>query len=229
MAFTSLWDRETGRFLIEDHLIGVAPSGSVFIRAAAAASAPSRNGQLTLLAVGNPRIDRGRWRGLPSLPAAESEAREVARLYEHATLLTGREATKADSSRARGRAVSCTSPATPSQTTTPFLPRLLLRPTAHGRFGVSRPASARQHALPRTRLVVLAACRTAAGVVSRSEGALSLARPFLAAGVPNVMCQPVRCRRHAEPQVLRRLPPCPAPTASRSGPASSPACVPAPG
>jgi CHAT domain-containing protein len=41
--------------------------------------------------------------------------------------------------------------------------------------------------LPRTRLVVLAACRTAAGVVSRSEGALSLARPFLAAGVPNVI------------------------------------------
>jgi CHAT domain-containing protein len=36
-------------------------------------------------------------------------------------------------------------------------------------------------------VVVLAACRTAAGAVSRVEGALSLGRPFLAAGVPNVV------------------------------------------
>jgi CHAT domain-containing protein len=35
--------------------------------------------------------------------------------------------------------------------------------------------------------VVLAACRTAAGAVSRVEGALSLGRPFLAAGVPDVV------------------------------------------
>jgi CHAT domain-containing protein len=39
----------------------------------------------------------------------------------------------------------------------------------------------------RTRLVVLAACSTAAGVVSRAEGAMSVARPFLAAGVPQVI------------------------------------------
>src|SRR6266704_6073099 len=40
---------------------------------------------------------------------------------------------------------------------------------------------------PRTRVVVLAACRTGAGAVSRVEGALSLGRPFLAAGVPDVV------------------------------------------
>ena len=39
----------------------------------------------------------------------------------------------------------------------------------------------------RAALVVLAACRSAAGTVSRTEGALSLSRPFLAAGVPNVV------------------------------------------
>jgi len=39
----------------------------------------------------------------------------------------------------------------------------------------------------KTRVVVLAACRTAAGAVSRVEGALSLGRPFLAAGVPDVV------------------------------------------
>jgi CHAT domain-containing protein len=39
----------------------------------------------------------------------------------------------------------------------------------------------------RTRVVVLAACRTGAGAVSRVEGALSLGRPFLALGVPDVV------------------------------------------
>jgi CHAT domain-containing protein len=44
----------------------------------------------------------------------------------------------------------------------------------------------RQH-FPRTRLVALASCSTAAGKVSRTEGVESLARPFLAAGVPAVV------------------------------------------
>jgi CHAT domain-containing protein len=41
--------------------------------------------------------------------------------------------------------------------------------------------------LTRTRLVVLASCRTATGRVSRTEGVENLARPFLAAGVPAVI------------------------------------------
>ena len=40
---------------------------------------------------------------------------------------------------------------------------------------------------PLTRVVVLAACSTAAGVVSRGEGVVSVARPFLGAGVPLVV------------------------------------------
>src|SRR5207244_1800412 len=41
--------------------------------------------------------------------------------------------------------------------------------------------------LARTRLVILSACATAAGPSSRSEGMLSLARAFFAAGVPEVI------------------------------------------
>lgn len=39
----------------------------------------------------------------------------------------------------------------------------------------------------RTRLVVLAACETARGTISRGEGVLSLARPFITSGVPFVV------------------------------------------
>jgi CHAT domain-containing protein len=41
--------------------------------------------------------------------------------------------------------------------------------------------------LPRTRFVVLSACHTALGQYYRGEGIVSLARPFLALGVPTVV------------------------------------------
>ena len=67
----------------------------------------------------------------------------------------------------------------------PARSRLLLAPDA----GDSGALSLRD--LPfrdlRAGLVVLAACRSAAGPVSRTEGAFSLGRPFMAAGVPNVV------------------------------------------
>jgi CHAT domain-containing protein len=41
--------------------------------------------------------------------------------------------------------------------------------------------------LPRTRLVVLSACRTGIESAYRGEGAIGLARPFMVAGVPLVV------------------------------------------
>src|SRR5205807_4027802 len=39
----------------------------------------------------------------------------------------------------------------------------------------------------RTQLLILAACQTSGGRIRRGEGVLSLARPFLAAGIPTVI------------------------------------------
>jgi CHAT domain-containing protein len=70
----------------------------------------------------------------------------------------------------------------------PFAARLLFaRDAITGESGALYLHELSRRDLPRTRVVVLAACRTAAGRVSRVEGALSLARPFLAAGVPDVV------------------------------------------
>ena len=188
VAFASLWDRQTGRFLIEDHLVGVAPSGSVFARASTATAATVRNGTPALLAVGNPRFDRSRWAGLPSLPAAEAEAAEIAQLYEHATLLTGREATKAVFLQAARHSTVVHYAGHAIGDDTLSTAHLLFASDALGAdSGALYLNELRSGAFLRTRLVVLAACRTAAGDVSRTEGALSLARPFLAAGVPNVV------------------------------------------
>lgn len=66
--------------------------------------------------------------------------------------------------------------------------RLLLAPDPETKIAGALYAFEIEHqALPQVRLVVLAACGTAAGEALRLEGALSMARPFLAAGVPAVV------------------------------------------
>jgi CHAT domain-containing protein len=180
-------NQATGRYLVEDYLLGAAPSGTVFVRASAAAAAMSATTRA--LVVGNPDVDRRLWAGLSSLPAAEAEAEEIAGLYPRSELLTGSGATKAaflDHVRVSeivhyaGHAVSSAEP--------PFAARLLFAPDPlTGDSGAFDLHDLGRRQLPRTRVVVLAACRTAAGRVSRVEGALSLGRPFLAAGVPDVV------------------------------------------
>ncbi|PYQ19310.1 MAG: hypothetical protein DMF81_22310, partial [Acidobacteria bacterium] len=93
VAFAALWNRETGRYLVEDYLLGVAPSGTVFVRVSTGAGAP-HDAAPRALVVGNPQFDRHLWADLSNLPGAEMEAAEIARLYARSELLTGSAATK---------------------------------------------------------------------------------------------------------------------------------------
>jgi CHAT domain-containing protein len=118
---------------------------------------------------------------------AESEARDIATLYARRKLLVLDDATKThfvelapdfDVIHFAGHGVS--------NDDYPALSRLLLAgPDESSRSLFANEISAIR--LTRTRLVVLAACRTSAGRIRRGEGVLSLARPFLAAGVPAVV------------------------------------------
>ena len=72
--------------------------------------------------------------------------------------------------------------------TTPLAGRLQLSPEAGRADGGTLYADEIwKTRFTRTRLVVLAACRTGFGPVFRGEGTLDLAHPFLAAGVPTVV------------------------------------------
>jgi CHAT domain-containing protein len=188
VPFASLWNQQTGRYLVEDYLLGVAPSGTVFVRASTAPV--TRHGTTPrVLVVGNPQVDRRIWRGMPNLPGAEAEAGEIAGLYAGSELLTGSGATKAAFLKGvRGSQVVHYAGHAVANPDAPSTARLLLAPDP----GTDDSGALYLHDLgrggfSRTRVVVLAACRTAAGAVSRVEGALSLGRPFLAAGVPDVV------------------------------------------
>jgi CHAT domain-containing protein len=188
VAFASLWNRQTGRYLVEDYMLGVAPSGTVFVRASTSVGA--RLGATPrVLVVGNPQLDRDLWASMPNLPGADAEAIEIAGLYARSELLTGREATRAaflDGVR-KSQIVHYAGHAA-SSADGPSSARLLLAQDPRtGDSGALYLHDLGGQRFPRTRVVVLAACRTAAGAVSSVEGALSLGRPFLAAGVPDVV------------------------------------------
>jgi CHAT domain-containing protein len=188
VVFASLWDRQRGHYLVEDYLLGVAASGTTFVRTSTSA-ANRLSASPEALVIGNPRIDRRLWVGMPNLPGAEAEAVEIAALYPRSELLSGSAATKAAFLHyARTSQVVHFAGHAAASADAPSAARLLFAPDpATGDSGALYLHELGHTGLPRTRVVVLGACRTAAGTVSRVEGALSLGRPFLAAGVPDVV------------------------------------------
>jgi CHAT domain-containing protein len=188
VPFGTLRAGDRDRYLIEDHPVLVAPSASFFV---AGVSRARRSGQRPLgsaLLVGNPASSSAS-STLAPLPGAEAEATLAASYYARHEVLIGSQATKArfldaapgfDVVHFGGHAVV--------NIEYPLLSRLAFSATAGAAGAESLFAyEISRMRLPRTRLVVLAACSTAAGSLSRGEGVVSVARPFLAAGVPLVI------------------------------------------
>jgi CHAT domain-containing protein len=124
---------------------------------------------------------------LPALPGAEAEAQDVARLYADSEVLTGPGATKRAFLDGLGRSQVVHFAGHAAGGATPGTARLLLAPDSSTQTSGELYPQEVDRPLVRTRVVVLAACRTAAGAPSLLEGSFGLARPFLAAGVPNVV------------------------------------------
>ena len=184
VPFATLTNAATGRLLVDDFEVIVASSAKELIDSTARLRA-SPPGRMRVLAVGNgsASID-GR---LPRLPEAEAEAADVAARYARRMVLLGRDANSdhvrrlsaaADILHFAGHAVA--------NDVAPERSFLLMAPSASGAVTVTGDEISRWP-LGNLRLAVLSACRTASGAVSRGEGILGLARPFLAAGVPAVV------------------------------------------
>jgi CHAT domain-containing protein len=178
LPFEALVEGFPGRHLLEDFEIATTPSLSLFVRLADRARRPSSEGRV--LVVGG---DSGPGGVYPALPGARLEAEAVAALYSNAELLRGegcpvsellsllRQATVFHFA---GHAVPGDEP--------PHLPRLVLE----DRRGSLCQVDGRQlgpELLERARLVVLSACSTARAE-DLPDVVATLARPFLAAGVP---------------------------------------------
>ncbi len=93
LPFAALLDQE-GKYLIESHRLVYAPSASVLIRCIKESQTQSATESEKILAVGNPQFN-GEDSRLPSLPDAETESMESARLYAPSmVVLRGPQATE---------------------------------------------------------------------------------------------------------------------------------------
>ncbi len=181
LPFATLRNPITKRYLVEDYYLVMSPSARYYWtskRTHQRFSSPLTSALL----VGNPAAQA------VNLPGAESEVASTQSFYREHTVLTGRDATKAAFLKGVGhhQVVHFGGHAFVNAEY-PLLSRLAFadRPDGTEEFLFAHELSNTR--FERTRLVVLAACSTAVGGVSRGEGALSVARPFLAGGVPLVI------------------------------------------
>jgi CHAT domain-containing protein/tetratricopeptide (TPR) repeat protein len=168
---------EKGSYLIEDHAVVMAPSAAVFMRAASSTTSAAAPENALLVAA--PDVA-----GLERLEGAIGEVRAIARLYPHPTSLIGDHATPSaflhDAGNADVIQVSSHGDAADSGSRSTAL-------ILSGRTGELTPKQVETLRLTHTSVVILAACDTARGETRWTEGSLSMARAFLAAGVPSVV------------------------------------------
>ncbi len=205
VPFAALWNEERQRYLIQDYQVTTMSSAVAYI----ASLGRSRVLGLQLrsvLAVGDPTLDRRLWPGLDSLKGARREAREVASLYNYSKILVGNAATigRVKKFSSHSDVIHFASHAI-IDSDQPLLSMLLLSPQKLGGQSVLYARDLYGYSLPRTRIVILAACSSFGEGTSQSEGLSSLARPLLAIGVPAVVGSLWKIEDEATSEFLRKF------------------------
>ncbi len=189
IPFAALRSPRSGRFLVEQAAVAVAPSATLYVRSVRndcrlAPASPPR-----ALVVGNPRFDGHLMPALDDLAGAAEEAETIAEILPGAVLLLDEKATPAAFLKlAPGSGILHLATHAIANPTVPLLSRLVLAADPdRGEPGVLYSRDLYRLDLRRTRLVFLSGCGTASGPVIAGEGMSGLTRPFLAAGVPAVI------------------------------------------
>jgi CHAT domain-containing protein len=181
LAFASLVS-PSGKYLLEDFALFYAPSASVLVLATENARRKERVRNESLLSIGNPDFDREENPNLADLQAAETEANAIAGSYPQSLELIGGEATKEKFLRNfAGVEVVHFAGHFVANRQSPGNSKLLFA------GGDLRSSELGAYKLPKAKLVVLSACETGFERYDKSEGAIGIARTFLALGAPVVV------------------------------------------
>lgn len=179
VPFAALRDPRSGRYLIQNHSVVVAPSASIYrsLSERSASASAARRPALVVAVDGGPS-------GVGQLAGGRAASRAVADLYR-GVLLEGAGATP-ERVLKEGPSFGMIHVASHAEAAARRgqMSRLLLAPEGRGALSAARIARSN---LAATDLVVLAACETAGGLLSPTEGVASLARAFMAAGVRGVI------------------------------------------
>jgi CHAT domain-containing protein len=175
IPFPALFDVRTNEYIIEKHELVLSPSGSF----AGVVAQPLQT--TPALIVGNPTDEAGTQ---PRLPRAEAEARKIARLHR-ANVLLGDDATRTAILAAAAESALIHYAGHALSADDRNENQLVL--AGRGGERLLHASEIARLPLTRTSIVVLAACGTLRGNTERVEGIPSLARAFMAAGVPTVV------------------------------------------
>ncbi|MGZ8842481.1 MAG: CHAT domain-containing protein, partial [Pyrinomonadaceae bacterium] len=176
-----------GKYLIEDYVLQISPSSTVFIMCSEIANQKQERIAENVLSVGNPTFDRTAYQ-LPDLPAATREAVQIASLYNSQYPLIEKEATLAATRRAmEGADVIHLALHSVLDERFPLRSKLLFAKTKAPEPDALSTYDVYRMRFSRTRLVVLSSCQTGAERYYKGEGMIGLARPFIAARVPLVV------------------------------------------
>ncbi len=189
LPFASLISPRTGAYFISDFTLLVAPSASSLILCSEAAQHRLMSKNEALLSVGNPTFDHRLYPGLPDLPHAAREAREIGHLYNHATTYVGPEAVKDSIERQMAKVdvihFACHYLVDENS---PMQSKLILAANLKASSdGAMASYEILRHKFERPRLVVLSACETNIERYYAGEGVIGLSRTFISAGVPLVV------------------------------------------
>lgn len=190
VPFSALYDRDRGRYLIEDHPVTLSPAIGLYpaLRDGRVASRRIGSGApRRALIIGDPEVDRELYPELQALRAARDEAVAVSRLYPESRLLLGPEATaEAFLREAPGYEVIQFSGHARANLRDPGGSSLILAPSANRNRALAAAEIAGLD-LRGTALVVLSACSALDADRGGRESVTGLAAAFFAAGVPVVV------------------------------------------
>ena len=189
VPFGALMSDQSGHYLVQDYRLMTSPSATILIDLTSEATARNSLKEERLLAVGNPAFDRAANPNLKNLPGATGEVQEIARDYLPRRILVGKQATRNsiidELPRSNVAHFAAHYEVDPRST---LSSKLVLASdlTQDQRSGLSA-GDIYEMNLERTRLVVLAGCKTGIEQQFGGEGPVGFARSFLVAGVPVVV------------------------------------------
>lgn len=187
VPFSALWNEKSREYLVETHAIAIAPSASLWARAVARNREIPETSTPSILAVGNPTFDAELFPDLAPLYYAAQEAEDVARGYLFRTVIEGPAATPGRVFGA-ARGVDVVHLAVHALTIdSPPDALLILAKDGELESGQVRADDLLQTDFGSTRLLFLAACSSAGGEPIGAQGAATLVRALLGAGVPAVV------------------------------------------
>lgn len=189
VPFASLISPKSGKYLIEDFPVMLAPGATVFIEQSELARQKNQSPEETILSIGNPAFSRRQYPGFADLPTAETEAVKVAGLYAEKIILKRKQAGKQTITENFDKAevIHFAGHYVPNFKKPALSKFLLSADSADQSAGELPVGEIIERKLPATKLVVLSACETGVENFYNGEGMIGAARAFFAAGVPLVV------------------------------------------